>query len=259
MSTPRTWRIWHTIGIVLAVALICWSGLAISPGRALTAWVLMVAATVVFALIAGHGITGLWKGALIDERNKMSLSRLQLYVWSVIVFSTLLTMALRNVSNGRSDALDIRVPDELLVLLGISATSSVLSPLVRQSKTEKPASEPEKKRTFTLLENQGAPTGKLTNEGQIVVSSDPGDARLSDLFRGEETGNAAQLDLGKIQMFYFTLALVIAYVALIVAQLRMPPDAYTSLPAMSASMVGVLALSHVGYVTNKAVPHSQTS
>ena len=38
-------------------------------------------------VIAGLGITGVWRGAFIDERNMISLPRFQMLVWTVLVLS----------------------------------------------------------------------------------------------------------------------------------------------------------------------------
>lgn len=42
------------------------------------AWIGTLILLAGFANVAGHGILGLWTGLLIDERNKMSLSKLQM-------------------------------------------------------------------------------------------------------------------------------------------------------------------------------------
>jgi hypothetical protein len=51
----------------------------------------------------------------------------------------------------------------------------------------------------------------IDNVGRVATNSDLYKADVSDLFRGDEITDAAQLDLGKVQMFCFTLALVFAY------------------------------------------------
>jgi hypothetical protein len=39
----------------------------------------------------------------------------------------------------------------------------------------------------------------------------PSDARLGDLFATEATGNAGNLDLSKVQMFFFSIVAIAAY------------------------------------------------
>jgi len=84
--------------------------------------------------VAGHGILGLWRGLLVDERNKMSLSRLQMILWTIIVLSGFLTVALLNIRSRQADALSITVPPQLWLLIGISTTSLIGAPLILNTK-----------------------------------------------------------------------------------------------------------------------------
>jgi hypothetical protein len=108
----------------------------------------------IFAAIAGQGITGLWRGLLIDERNKISLSRLQRTLWTIVVLSGFLTAALSNLEAGQPDPLAISAPSELWLLMGISTTSLVASPLIKSTKRSVEANEGEKNHTFALLAKQ---------------------------------------------------------------------------------------------------------
>jgi hypothetical protein len=77
------------------------------------------------------------------------------------------------------------------------------------------------------------------------------------LVRGEETGNAASLDLGKLQNLFFTVALLIAYAANLRGTLTVADTgAFAGLPELSEGLVSLLGISHAGYLTYKAVPHS---
>jgi hypothetical protein len=91
----------------------------------------------------------------------------------------------------------------------------------------------------------------------IVTNKRSADANFDDLFRGEETGNAAVLDLAKIQMFYFTLILVLSYAVSLGAMLISAEAKISAFPAFDAGMVALLGISNAGYLTDKAVPHSQ--
>ncbi|RZN38742.1 MAG: hypothetical protein EF813_04625 [Methanosarcinales archaeon] len=77
-----------------------------------------------------------------------------------------------------------------------------------------------------------------------------------NMFKGEETGNATQLDLGKIQMFYFTLVLVLTY-AVALGDTLVGIETIAEFPVLSSSMVTLMLISHAGYLTNKAIPYSQ--
>jgi hypothetical protein len=62
-------------------------------------------------------------------------------------------------------------------------------------------------------------------------------------------------------MLLFTLVLVFAYAVMMAHGFTKvagtpDPDAILSLPRLSEGMVALLGISHAGYLTNKAVPHS---
>jgi hypothetical protein len=119
--------------------------------------------------------------------------------------------------------------------------------------------EEEKSQTLAHLTQQmGLKTGEeaVSNRGQVVINQQPDYAQWADLFRGEETGNAAHLDLGKTQLLYFTLVLVLAY-AVALGRIFAGSEAdISAFPAIDPSMVALLGISHAGYLTHKAIPHS---
>ena len=129
-----------------------------------------------FVVIAGQGVTGLWRGMLIDDRNKMGLSRLQMILWTIIVLSGFLVAALSNLATGQADPLAIAIPSQLWLLMGISTTSLVGSPLIKSTKKNKTPSEAEKGQTLESLAKQmGADSVEdtVTHAGQIVVHTGP--------------------------------------------------------------------------------------
>ncbi len=94
--------------------------------------------------------------------------------------------------------------------------------------------------------------------GDLHANASPADARWSDMLRGDTVANFAFADLGKIQMFLFTVVLVFAYAALVWSIMRMPAATGVlqvvpslSLPAFSDSAIITLALSHGGYLATK--------
>ncbi|RJR10034.1 hypothetical protein C4588_04100, partial [Candidatus Parcubacteria bacterium] len=109
-----------------------------------------------------------------------------------------------------------------------------------------------------LLEQQGDKDSTLDTKGHIVVNTDISRARWSDMFTGEEVGNAAHLDVARLQMFFFTLVSALAYAVLLGTMFSGDVShGISSLPALDKSMVALIAISHAGYLTAKAVPHSQ--
>ncbi len=264
--TP-TWKVWHTFGLVAIIIAIVLLGLLTPSTQILWAWIGTLVLLAGFATVAGHGILGLWMGLLIDERNKMSLSRLQMILWTIVVLSGFLTAALWNIrpEHGQVNALSIAVPAQLWLLMGISTTSLIGSPLIRSTKMTEPIAENaaqsqliefQNTMTRSALALQGLPDSVIATLGKIVIWKWPGDARLADLFQGEEIGNAAHLDLGKVQMFYFTLVMVLTYAVMLGAIFSTTTGTINALPSLPDGMVALLGISNGGYLVNKVIPHS---
>lgn len=175
-------------------------------------------------IVAGRGVTGLWLGALVDDRNKISLSRLQMILWTVVILGAFLAAALTNIGNvGGAHPLAIGVPEQLRFLMGISTTALVASPLIRSTKRDV------------------APPAKDDKDKEAVR------ARL-DLV-------AKQRGLDPNGEPFFTLVLVVAYVAVLVAEFG-EGGPVLSLPALDTGMVTLLGISHGGYLAYKATPHT---
>ena len=253
------WRPWHTLSLLCVLVAIALAGLLVPLESRIWTWLGTLGLLTLFAAIAGHGVTGCWRGPLIDERNKMSLSRLQATLWTLLVLSALLAAALTNIRHGQADPLAIAIPTGLWILMGISATTLVGSPLVLSNKKNKSADDDQTKRTLDLLAAQNVDIDHVANMGQVIVNTSPQNARWADLFTGEETGNAAQFDLGKVQMFYFTLILFLVYAAALAILFIGPVKIIGAFPDMDTSILTLLGISHAAYLTNKAIPHSASS
>ncbi|HLZ58815.1 MAG TPA: hypothetical protein VKR06_17885 [Ktedonosporobacter sp.] len=269
-AAPRpAWTIWHTLSIIVllvATGLVGW----FIPSR-LIAWLVSMTLLIAFIAIAAHGVTGTWRGALIDERNRISLSRFQMLLWTVLILSALLIAVLTNLranslvqtglftanSTGAAGLIGLTIPSTLWVLMGIATTSLVGAPLVLSTKTKDPNPD-EMQATLNQLAKQKMDVSpdNVIITGQVLSYATPNNARWGDLFTGEETGNAANFDLGKIQMFYFTFILILIYGMALGALFASQVPTITAFPDMDTGMLALLGISHAGYLTNKAVPHS---
>lgn len=258
-SAGTAWTRWHTVGLVAIVVFMILVGYRLGGSWG---WLLNLVLLTALAALLGHGITGRLGGLLIGERNAMSLSRFQLLAWTVVVLSALFTAVFHNLEAGvdPNAALTIAIPGELWALMGISTASLVGSPLILSNKRAKTPSQTEKRQLVTMLAaSEGVKEEEIAQRkqtrGQVVVNASPADARLSDMFRGEEVGNAALLDLGKVQMFYFTLILLATY-GLLLARSLGSDTVIAQFPALGEGMVTLLGISHSGYLAHKAAPHS---
>lgn len=233
--------------VAIIIASVKWQ-----PGERFTAWISYLALLLIFIAIAGRGITGVWSGLLIDKFNRMSLARFQLTLWTVLILGTILAIALGNILGGSEHPLNIKIPEQIWLVLGISTTSLVGSPLLQAPKAEQAPNISQ----LEMLANQvpNAPTLPDYN-GLLIAKGTPRDASWTDLFTGDEIGNFSYLDLAKVQMFFFTLVLVAAY-AVAIGHLLYGHSQLTSLPEFDSSMTALLAISHAGYLTSKAIPHS---
>ncbi len=256
------WARSHTFGLFASFIGILAANLLVPRVPALVAWLATLVLLAASIAIAGHGIVGRWMGALIDDRNRISLSRLQMSLWTILVLSAFLTAALTNIAAGQANPLAIAIPSQLWLVMGITTTALVGSPLIKSYKAGQPVSDDDvaaqasQQKTLDLLAKQRSDLTAADNRGRLVVLGSPEDASWSDLFQGEEISNAARLDLGKVQMFYFTLVLLLAYAAALAALFGRAPGNITQLPPLDESMITLLAISNGGYLVNKAIPHN---
>ncbi len=131
------------------------------------------------ALGIGLDEHGDWRGLIIDRgRDRISLSRFQMTLWTMIVLSGVFTIAFVNIRGGEYlGALDINIPELLWVLMGISATSLVGSQLI--------------------IDND---SGKFP-----ATKTPPRQPAWKDLFKDEKKGKEDDIALSRVQMFYFTV------------------------------------------------------
>jgi len=254
-SSPAThWASWHTFSLLTLLVGMVLIELLVPREKRMYIWLAIMAFMVAFALIAGHGVTGRWLGVLIDTRNKVSLSRLQMTLWTVLILSGFLTAVLANIEAGHTDPLAIAIPPELWLLMGISTASMVGSPLILNIKRTNPPTDEEKLRALEALSRRSISPEQVSFRGQLVVNHNVDAARIADLFQGSEAGNVGLLDLGKLQMFFFSLVLLFAY-GTALAGLFAAGETIQALPALDTGMLALLGISHAGYLVNKALPH----
>lgn len=206
-------------------------------------------------LITGNALFG-W---LVNEQNSMSLSRLQMFLWTVVVLSAFVTAVLANLRFGHfQEATAIALPQELWLAMGISTTSLVGSNLILDNKKAKQPKEAPTKRLLGLKADEQLPeaTGTLVNKDA---------PSLLDLVHGEEVGNQDRVDLTRLQNLFFTVVLVGAYaaglgtmflnLATVAPAGKTIADNFpiTQFPALGSSAVALLGISHAGYLANKVI------
>ncbi|HUP61601.1 MAG TPA: hypothetical protein VNA69_14410 [Thermoanaerobaculia bacterium] len=266
LNLPETNKrlVWITIlGSAITVAAAAYT----APGRPLSvagAWAITM---VTVALVcAAMGLQRLYRvgGILISERNVMSLTRFQITAWTIMIGSALLTIGMSRAFhpevNGVTEALDIVVPDEVWQLLGIASGSTVLSTMIKRNKESvEPANSPDvAARTATMIQGEDAQAVEDNRRGILYGNSDPRDARFMDMLEGDELANAAFLDVGKVQMFFFTVMSLLMYGTVLWVMMQGDAGMITQMPALTPAMIKIVGISHVAYLGTKFVPQTPT-
>jgi len=191
----------------------------------------IITASVLTILLLAIGAFGSGKnlrlfGILIDSRGKFSLSRLQIVTWTVVLLSAIFAIL------WDESTVSIYLPPEVWALMAISVGSTAGAVMIKDNKAQ---------------------------NNTLDVPAD-GKPRFSDFFKGDDVSNRDFVDISKVQMFFFTIVAVLGYViALRGSDLTASEDLvkavgkYTAyFPALSASLVTLIGISHAGYLTVKA-------
>lgn len=248
----------YLLGLVVILVLITWVGLRANPGEGAGAWIQILVLMTVFSIVVGKAITGHWRGILIDRRNKMSLSRLQIIVWTLVVLSAIVAAVLSNVAFGWESPLEIDIPSQLWTLMGITTAAAVASPAILTSVGSKKVNTTQRDQVAKSLAQADAIKVDKNNESIVLMNMSPDDARWADLLKGDEVGNAEHVDVGKLQMFFFTFILAVGYGAAIAAMFN-SSSPITALPPVDQGMNVLLGISQTGYLASKAVTTTSTA
>ncbi len=386
-------------GLALLIANLLFKWVPLVP---VASWLLIAALITLFLLALGWNLNSMWYGAMIDNRNRVSLSRMQISLWTILVLSAYLTVAVMRSAPGAADTevakckndqikqtlgiedvdkflqenrdkatagdqqaagalkkyadaeqkatdackpqpLEITFPQELLLALGISTASFAGSNLITSikrnqtntslendinTKVDAAAKELETKKNvlseltgklMTALRDKNtaekdleappddaakkdaqdrlasategihtlevqlakqttefdAAQAALDNlntkkqavstekEGLLKVNQTVNEASLSDMFQGDQIGNYQQIDLGKVQMFFFTVVIIVGYGVAFAGLLQDSAKIYQllgmSLPQFSSSMNVLLGISHAGYLGGKSITQTATT
>jgi hypothetical protein len=223
--------------VVVNVVAGCYSSVDAPQLCGVIAWSLTVVLLIgCFVLIGRVPPIVTWVGVLVDQRNKISLSRFQLVLWSLLVIATIITEGILNALWKVPGPLTLNVPSQMWILLGLSSGSAVAAPIVLGMKADK---------------------GTLDTNAVMQHA-------WSDMFYGDETGNADQVDFSKVQQFFLTVVLVVAYATEVVMILLHPSAATTDgkpmlyFPALDTGLVALMGVSQVAYISYKALPQSKT-
>jgi len=229
-------------------------------------WAVVLLLIVAFFLLTGKALTGRGLGILINDRNLMSLSRLQLVIWTTVIVSGFFVIALVRIKSADVDQpLAIGVPWQIWTLLGISATSFVGTPLLYGNKMAKEPRDPAKieNEVASQFANETADKVAENRRGILYANNGIEDARFTDMFQGDELVNTHLVDVAKLQMFFFTIAVAIAYATQLFQLIAYGDLKQTGihLPDLQEGLLALMGVSHAGYLGSKSIdktPATQT-
>ncbi len=225
-------------------------------------WLIILVLMIIFLGLLGrsYGVP-MWSKILIDNRKQMSLSRLQLVLWTLVILSAYLTIVLSRISTinlgdpsagaAIQSAMIVPMPWELISLLGISLTAVAGTSLILGVKKDTELTPERAQEIKTRLEEKDR-----KNEGTVCENQNIDDANFTDMFKGDEVGDCSTINMAKVQMFFFTIVIIVAYSLLILNSMLTKTPLF---PELSQELVTILGISNAGYLTEKAVPSTKTN
>lgn len=231
MVVPSTVQRFGALGMLAIVVAIGLIGLLVEGEDRRWGWLAILILLALFFVFVGVVVRKEWLGCLIDERNKVSLSRLQIAVWTLILLSGYFTAVLGRIADDEANPLAVSIPEQLWILVGISTTALVGTPLLRSAKVD---------------------------EGLIEFRSMTEKAVWTDIFKGDEEKQKDTVDMAKVQMFFFTLILAFGYAVMLFNDFS-GGKTLDGLAPFDEGMIALLGISHAGYLTSKAVPRGDPS
>ncbi|RAP77677.1 hypothetical protein [Paenibacillus montanisoli] len=248
------------VHLVIAIALAFLGAWFLPKGYNLSAVIVM---ELYMIAVIGKGKLDHPLGILINERNLMSLSRLQMTLWTVLFTSAYFTLLIENISLHPGEQLQLQFDSTVLALMGISSVSAILSPMIQGTKKNR---EIDANLKAQLIQGAANCYNKSTEEiessmqGTLYANPSYKDARFSDIFEGEEMQNHAYIDVAKVQMFLFTMMAFLVYGATIFSLvITRDPGTITSFPELPEEFIGLIGISNGGYLTSKIINFTKST
>jgi hypothetical protein len=226
-------------------------------------WIITIGVFIADGIAIGYYLTERRSGIVINERKLMSLSRVQVAVWSLLILSALFTIFVVRLRSGVADWLNVGIDLQVWALMGISLGSLAGRTAIMGKKSAATPKADKLKKAAELaannLKGENEATIITNATGVLYVNGSIKDASLMDMFQCDEVGNTWVVDIGKVQMFFFTVITVVTYAAAIwVLLLHTAIGSITSLPPMTDGFVAILGVSHAGLLANSATTQMPT-
>lgn len=292
MKSYRYRRAWDNVRWLVAAVLLMAVAIVfdcfIASGVARSAvYLTNLGLIVAFYALVGEAINKRLDGVFIDNRNRVSLSKLQMLIWFAVVLAFLVTAAVENaielsqLKDGFSSTIKnlcsnlsaacqatgitswpasmqaflIYIPPEIIAATGIAVGSGVATPVLLSLKANVPSTNAQ---TLGAAVATNVPPSQVSARGQVYGRAQPQYASWADIFQGDDLGNAGSPDVSKIQQALITLFLIALYITQILYSLG-SEQIIVSAPAISSQFIWLMGVSHASYLAYKAAPHSTPS
>jgi hypothetical protein len=245
------------VALTIAISLAAWY---LGNG---TNYLAVLIGVAIFFLVTGKMLTRRFFGILINDRNLMSLSRLQLVIWTALIVSGFFVIAIVRIRSGDVDQpLAIGIDSQIWTLLGISATSFVGTPLLYGNKMNEEPKNPTvtAEKTASHFAGETAQDVAQNRQGILYANARIEDARFTDMFQGDELVNTHLVDVSKLQLFFFTIVVAISY-GTELYQLIAHGDLKQSnvhLPELQNGLLALMGVSHASYLGSKSINKTPT-
>jgi len=187
-----------------------------------TWWLISGVSLLAAAAVAGRLTNGSFLGLLLDGRGRYSLNHFQVLMWTLLVLSTWLGVLIPFFEPER-----LRIPSELLVLMGISLGSASAAGAIKSAKDASGA----------LVRRMGT----LTMADGTRIERKP---FLRQMFLEEEGFIADEvINVTKFQNYVFTFVAGFTYVGLVLKA--------QGFPVLPEELVWLVGISHGGYIAGK--------
>jgi hypothetical protein len=223
------------------------NGKVTANGRHYGLWALVLMAVLILLAVAAIGFASKshrFDGVLIDRYNRITLAHFQMLLWTVLVLSAFSAVVLTNLMAGSKaiNALDVSIPPELWLAMGVSGTSLATSKLIKLKIPDtKIASKKDSvdARWIDMFRSDLRPDTDVTNQ-----------AATNQAATNQAATNQA-IDLSKVQMFFFSVVLVAGYAVAVADQLANATERIGALPALNDAFILLLLVSNGTYLARK--------
>jgi hypothetical protein len=215
----------------------------------------------ILLLAVGLAWKGLWFGVLIDERNRLSMSRVQQAAWTILLLSGLIVMAWFNATLMRGAQatnagfeLFPAMDAQLWAALGVNL---LVTPILSSAILTGKAAAQQGQTDLALRQ--------FVRPAALDKNPSPKQWSWLDLVTGETTDTQDQVDIGRVQHLIISGGLLTTYFVALIGWLDHVSGStialavanhnalFTNMPDVgSGTFVGLLALSHAGYLAFKA-------